>query len=126
MTFQSFDVYMGTAFGDSLGECFTDNCLDDRTLVYSGSDVTFAPEGGWVTIHLDREYLFAGSDSIVMEIVYSGANAGSLYCGYWGTEGFRTVYTGSQDAPIGSPERFAPHLLLLGTVRFDSVFGCME
>lgn len=76
-----------------------------------------------MTIPLDREYLFSGSDSIVMEIVYGGANAGALYCGYWETEDYRTLYTGNQEAQTASPERFAPHLLLSGVVRFDSVFG---
>lgn len=126
VTFQSFEVFAGAASSDVLGDRFDDNFRDDRTLVYSGSEVTFSPANGWVTIHLDREYLFFGTDSMVMEIVYSGASAGALYCGYRETEGCLTVYTGDQDAPTGSPERFAPHLLLTGTVHFDSIFGMKE
>lgn len=123
VTFQSFEVYAGTASADTLAESFEDNYRDERTLLYSAGDVTFSPCGGWVTIPLEREYLFHGADSIVMEILYSGADAGALYCGYRETEDILTVYTGNQDAIAGGAQRFAPHLLLSGTAYFQSLFG---
>lgn len=126
VTFESFDVYAGAASGDALVENFDDNYRDGRTLLYSASDVTFFPSGGWVTIPLDREYLFNGTDSIVMEILYSGADSGALYCGYRETYDFFTVYTGDRDAPTGATHRFAPHLVLDGTAHFHTVFGMRE
>ena len=126
VTFQSFEVYAGTASADSLAESFEDNYRDERTLLYSACDVTFSPCGGWVTIPLEREYLFNGTDSIVMEILYSGADSGALYCGYRETDDFFTVYTGDRDAPTGATHRFAPHLRMDGTTHFHTVFGMRE
>jgi len=85
--------------------------------------VTFAPSAGWVRIPLDMEYLWNGSDSIILEVVYSGADQGMLYCGYWETDGFRTMYSGNDEALTGSLERFAPHLVVTGAVVFDTGFG---
>lgn len=126
VTFQRFDVHAGTASGGVLADRFDDNYRDEPALLYFASDVTFSPSDGWVTIHLDREYLFHGTDSIVMEIVYSGASAGALYSGYRETDDCMTVYTGNQDATTGNPERFAPHMILTGTVFFCSILGDKE
>ena len=123
VTFERFDVHAGTASGAVLSGRFDDNYRDEPTLLYSASDVTFSPSDGWVTIHLDREYLFNGTDSMVMEISYSGASASALYSGYQETDGCMTVYTGDQDATTGNPERFAPHMTLTGMVYFGSIFG---
>jgi len=123
VSFESFSVFMGTAFDEELVDTFADNYRGERTQVFSGSNVTFAPSAGWVRIPLDMEYLWNGSDSIILEVVYSGADQGMLYCGYWETDGFRTMYSGNDEALTGSLERFAPHLVVTGAVVFDTGFG---
>jgi hypothetical protein len=125
VSFGEFSVFLGTASGKELVGAFDDNIRGERTQVFCGSNVTFAPSEGWIRIPLDLEYMWNGSDSIVLEVVYHGADSGMLYCGYFETDGFRTMYSGNDEARTGSLERFAPHLLVSGVVRFESVFGAV-
>ncbi len=125
VSFGNFGVFMGTAVSDELREDFDDNYEGERTQVFSASDITFAPSGGWINVPLAVEYLWNGSDSIILEVVYRNADQGMLYCGYYETDGYRTLYSGNDEALTGSLERFAPHLLIRGVVRLKPVFGAV-
>lgn len=118
--FRRFTVRMGTMAGDSLGSDFDENFAGEGIVVFHRDEVVIRPNQGWITLPLDSAYVFRGSENLLVEITNSGADDGLLYCGYWETGDFRTVYSGDHLATSGSLFRFSPHMYLGGSAFLDT------
>lgn len=123
VAFDRFSVSLGTAANGFLEESFQGNFAGERVNVFEAEGCSFTPSGGWVSIPLEREYLFNCSDNLLIEVIYSGADGGMLYCGFGETDEVRTVCNGDHQSPRGYTYRFAPHIVISGRLGVNTLFG---
>jgi len=123
VTFGHFTVLMGSVAGDELSAVFDDNSSGGMTTVFTGFDALFHADGGWVEIPLDQAHTFHGDAGLLIEIVYSGANHGQIYCGNSDAPNVRTLYSPDPESPGGTVLFVSPHLRLKGTAAFSPDFS---
>ena len=126
--FNNFVIILGHTDRDELGNVFDENYLPGTDVrVYSTSYAELkVGTDGWVTIDLQTDFDYNGTDNLVMEIQWS-AGSGSLYTYAWDTGTDRLLRGASPSSATGQLGSGICQFMIGSTLALEqSTFGSIK
>jgi len=128
VTLDTLLVCIGQYDSEDLGTTFADNYIPgtmDTVLWQENCTLTSPGPNEWFEVPLDNGYWYDGDDGLVLEIAWP-AGEDAIYNWNWTTTAMRQLLAG-WNVPTGTLGMDVPHILLEGTLAFDSAtFGSVK